>query len=362
MTLIPDETLLGLGLHILSTGYLEDGALCFNEVTEHDNTGFNSKVVEDEDGEEDGKEVVTNSEEEASKKRARRKAKSNAARARALLLAAMPGSSALASASVPVPGSSAPASASISVPGSSTAMLGSSAPASVSIPMPGLSAAMPESSVAMPGSSVAMPELSAIMPGLSAPTSASVLMPELSAPVPPSAPMLPGSSSLPFPVLSSPKTPTPDLAAGRQRLDNIISGWSGKNKRTSPEELYSGRIKRLASEEAFSSRAPLFFLLFPSSGIGKRKLDKTFINTRPLANNHAKEEVDLSFARCGCSPGVKLNRSWQKELLEQRPACIIETILLVAAIFWDPNFMPCPRHMLNLAKKWASRQKTFLIP
>ena len=51
-------------------GYLEDGAPRFTEVTEHDNTGFNREVVEDEDGEEDGKEVVTDSEEEASKKRA----------------------------------------------------------------------------------------------------------------------------------------------------------------------------------------------------------------------------------------------------------------------------------------------------
>ena len=70
MALIPDETLLRLGLHILSIGYLEDRALCFTEVTEHDNTGYNRKMVEDEDGEEDGKEAVTDLEEEVSKKRA----------------------------------------------------------------------------------------------------------------------------------------------------------------------------------------------------------------------------------------------------------------------------------------------------
>ena len=50
--------------------YLEDGTPCFIKVTEHDNTGFDRKVVEDEDGEEDDKEAVTNSEEEASKKSA----------------------------------------------------------------------------------------------------------------------------------------------------------------------------------------------------------------------------------------------------------------------------------------------------
>ena len=85
--------------------------------------------------------------------------------------------------------------------------------------------------------------------------------------------------------------------------------------------------------------------------VGQRKFDKTFINARPLANNHAEEEVDLSFAGCGCSPVIKLNGAWQIELLEQRPACIVETIPLVAAIFWDPNFVPCSRHTLNLAKK-----------
>ena len=69
-TLIPDETLLRLGLHISSTGYLEDGAPRFTEVIEHDNTGFDREVVEDEDGKEDGEEAVTDSEEEASKKSA----------------------------------------------------------------------------------------------------------------------------------------------------------------------------------------------------------------------------------------------------------------------------------------------------
>lgn len=68
--LISDKTLLRLGLHILSTEYLEDGAPHFTKVTKHDNTGFDCKVVSDEDGEENGKETVTNSEEEVSKKRA----------------------------------------------------------------------------------------------------------------------------------------------------------------------------------------------------------------------------------------------------------------------------------------------------
>ena len=281
--LIPDESLLRLGLHISSMGYLEDGAPRFTKVTEHDNTSFDREVVEDEDGEEACKEAVTDSEEEASKKRARCKAMRDATRAQALLLAAMPGSSAPASISVPMPGLSA-------------AMPGLSAPASASILVPGLSAAMPGLSATMPESSAAMPELSVAVPKSSA------VVPGSSAPIPLFAPMLPGSSPLPFPALSLPKTLTPDLAIERQRLDDTISGWSERSKRASSGELCSGRIKKAALEEAFSPRAPLFLSLFPSSGIGKRKLDKTFINTGPLANNHAEEEVNLSFAVCGCPP------------------------------------------------------------
>ena len=51
-------------------GYLEDAAFHFTKITEHDKTGFDRKVVEDEDSEEDGEEAITDSEEEASKKRA----------------------------------------------------------------------------------------------------------------------------------------------------------------------------------------------------------------------------------------------------------------------------------------------------
>ena len=216
--LISNETLLRLDLHISSTGYLEDRALCFTEVIEHNNTGFDREVVEDKDGEEDGKEAVTNSEKEASKKWARYKTKRDVARARALLLAAVLGSSAPASASVPMPessavmpGLSASASTFVPVPGSSAAV-------------PGSSAALPELSAAGPGSSVAMPESSATVPGLSVFASASVFVPGSSASVLLSTPMLSGSFPLLFPALSSPKTPTPNLATKRRRLDNTISG------------------------------------------------------------------------------------------------------------------------------------------
>ena len=306
---------------------MEDGALLFIKVIEYDNTGFDRKVVEDEDSEEDGEEAVTNSEEKMSKKSAQHKAKRNAARAWALLLAA-------------IAGLFVPTSASIPVPGLSTAVLGSSASTFASICMLGLSVAMPELSTAVLGSFVtvprsltAVPGLSAAMPRLSALVFASVLVPRLSALVPPSAPMFSGSSPLLFPTFFLRKTSMPDLTAGRQRLDGSISGWSGKSKRASSEELCIRRIKKAASEEVFLPKAPLFLPLFLSSGIGERKLDKTFINTWPLANNRAEEEVNLSFAVCGCLPAVKLNKPWYIELLEQRPTYIVGTILLAMAIF-----------------------------
>ena len=203
-----------------------------------------------------------------------------------------------------MPGLSTPAFASIQVPGSFATMPGLSALASASVPVPRFSTAMPELSAAMPGLSIAVPESSTTVLGLSAPMSASITVPELSALVYPSTPMLAELSPLPFPAFSLPKTPMPDLAVSRQRLDNIIGGWSGRSKSASLEQLCSGRIKKAASEETFSPKAPLFLLLFPSSGISQRKLDKTFINTWLFANNHVEKKVDLGFAMCRCSPAV----------------------------------------------------------
>lgn len=68
--LIPNKILLRLGLYILSIRYLEDGAFCFTKVIKHDNIGFDRKMVDNENGKEDGKEAVTNSEVEVRKKTA----------------------------------------------------------------------------------------------------------------------------------------------------------------------------------------------------------------------------------------------------------------------------------------------------
>ena len=243
------------------------------------------------------------------------------------------------------------------MPRFTTAVPGSSAPTLASVLVLGSSAAMPELSAAVPRSSVAVHESSVAVPGLSTPAFASVPVPGSSAPIPLSLPMLLGSSPLPFLALFLPKTPMPNLATRRQRPDNTISEWSRRSKRASSEELYSGRIKRAALEEAFLPRAPLFLPLFPSSGIGKRKYNKIFINTRLLVDNHNKKEGNLSFAICGYPPTVKLNKLWQIELLERRPAYIVEIIMLAAAIFWDPNVVPCPRHTLNLITKLGLKTK-----
>ncbi len=36
---------------------------------------------------------------------------------------------------------------------------------------------------------------------------------------------------------------------------------------------------------------------------------------------------------------------------------MVEAIPLAAALFWDPNFLLCPRHTLNLAKKLGLKTK-----
>ena len=105
MTLIPDKTLLRLGIHISFMRYLEDRALCFTEIIEYDNISFNCEVVKDENDKEDGKEAVTNSEEETSKIRLRRKVKRDTALV--LLLATVPGLFTPISAFILILGSSA---------------------------------------------------------------------------------------------------------------------------------------------------------------------------------------------------------------------------------------------------------------
>lgn len=66
----------------------------------------------------------------------------------------------------------------------------------------------------------------------------------------------------------------------------------------------------------------------------KHLFDKTFdFNYWPIASDCSGEEVDLSFASCQCFQAVKTNRAWQQKQLNSKTICIVDTILLVAAIF-----------------------------
>ena len=87
----------------------------------------------------------------------------------------------------------------------------------------------------------------------------------------------------------------------------------------------------------------------------KQGFNTAFIKSCPLASNHDQEELDLSFAGYRCPAVVKLNRSWQLDLLNLKPVCIIEAILLAAALFWDPFFAPCTCHIMKLAFKLGLR-------
>ena len=87
----------------------------------------------------------------------------------------------------------------------------------------------------------------------------------------------------------------------------------------------------------------------------KRGFNTAFINSHPLAGNHDQKEVDLSFGSCGCPVAVKLNRSWQLNLLDLKPVCIIKAIPLAVALFWDLSFAPCICHTMKLAFKLGLR-------
>ena len=229
--------LLRLDIYISVLDYLEEQRPCFIKVTEDNNK------EPDQDAKEEP--MVSDLEEKAIKKRVLRKEKRDTQAAllavscspgrllvRELLspsLSAVPGSSALSVSAVPVPGLSAP---------STFAMLGLSALSMSTVFMPGLSA---PSASAVPLPRLSAPFASAVhLPRLSAQSASTVLVLRLSAlfasamPVPglsiPFVSALPlprsfapsGSAvpvpilSPPFPMRSSPQTPTP--VSRKQRL------------------------------------------------------------------------------------------------------------------------------------------------
>lgn len=86
-----------------------------------------------------------------------------------------------------------------------------------------------------------------------------------------------------------------------------------------------------SSKEHFYPFLPL--VLLSNKTNRKQTFDIVFINSRLFADNHAQEEIDLSFAECGCLIVVKLNQSWQMELLDLKPVYIIKVIPFATTIF-----------------------------
>lgn len=132
------------------------------------------------------------------------------------------------------------------------------------------------------------------------------------------------------------------ISTPRQRK---LIKWNQKEKKISLSEDLAPTFL-LPSIKPLS---PIFFLFDNSQ---KQIFGIAFdLNCRFLANNHNVEEVNLNFATCQCVAAIKANREWQQELWNNKLVCMVEAILLVAAIFWDPNFILCLRHTLNLVKK-----------
>lgn len=93
--------------------------------------------------------------------------------------------------------------------------------------------------------------------------------------------------------------------------------------------------------------------LYNPTNNNKRKwsFNTTFINFRLFASKYDQEKVDLSFAGYECLNAVKLNWSWQLNLIDPKPVCIIKAILLVVALFLNPIFAPYSCHIIKLVFK-----------
>ncbi len=180
-----------------------------------------------------------------------------------------------------------------------------------------------------------------------------------SPPVPGSlSPPVPTLSSLPMPAPSSPFVPAPSSPPVPALLSRSVLGpapirLTSSALRTFKQALSDQPLGRQSTSPSPAKPLCPFSTLGPLSEKSdcKRPFDTTFINSRLLSGNHVAKEVDLSFGECGCLAPVKLNRSWQLELLDRKPVCIMEAIPLTAALFWDPLFAPCPCHTMKLASK-----------
>ena len=61
------------------------------------------------------------------------------------------------------------------------------------------------------------------------------------------------------------------------------------------------------------------------------------------------------------STSCKSKQRLVAEALKYQLVCIVKAITLATAFFWDPNFLLCPKHTLNLAKKLGLKIKSLKV-
>lgn len=118
--------------------------------------------------------------------------------------------------------------------------------------------------------------------------------------------------------------------------------------RATLEELTLVFTCQLSFSQLFSS-----LFLFLSSCIGKKwSFNKAFnINSRLLAKDYIKKNVDLSFVSYNYSTTIKTNRIFQHKLLNNKPIYIVKTIPVTVTIFCDFKFLLYTKNTLNFTKK-----------
>ena len=171
--------------------------------------------------------------------------------------------------------------------------------------------------------SLPMPTLSSLPPPIPALLSPPSPMPALSPPLPLvttssyvpmsslSCPLVSALSRPPVPALSSP----PPLMANSSScpIPALLSCSVLAQAPTHLPSLNQKTFNKALSDELLvyhRSTSPSFLCPFPTlCPLPKQSFDIAFINSRPIAENHAAKEVDLSFGECACLVPVKCNWS-----------------------------------------------------
>ncbi len=329
---LPDTTLITVGMHITNLGYLEDGPPRFTELpdggTEESNrmlVGLDIAAVIPKTDDQDLPDLIDSEAKRANKK------KEKAERRRQRKINLVQATAASGTLSSPDASACRPPSSPVASAGSARGASGGGAPSS---PVAG----------GGPLSAVSGHFSSLVASG--GPSSA-----------------ISGRPSSPFAGggLSSAVSGRPSsLVAGAGPSSTVSVRPSSPVPPAGSQALFLTSIPSCArcSSLPFS---PLFHSSFPSSPTplarnpaplsGKRLFDQAFITQMLIASTQQQEELDLSFGQCSYSAFVKMNRSWQSELYDPKPVCLLEAIPLLSLLFWDDSFVPCTRHIALLAKK-----------